>query len=141
MTNYRLIYASSHNNLSFEAIDQILTVSRSNNARDYISGALIVSERYFLQVLEGNRAKVAMRFTSIMKDPRHNSIEVISARDNAQRLFSDWTMREIMTMSVKDRIMTPYLIDAQFIPIRLSEARIIELCQKLSLPDSLKRVA
>lgn len=139
--NYRLIYASSHHNVGFEAIDQILTVSRSNNARDHISGALIISECYFLQVLEGSRAKVGHRFTSIMKDSRHKGIEVISARDNVQRLFSEWTMREIMTMSVKDRIMAPYLIEGQFIPTILSEARAIELCQRLTLRDSFKQVA
>lgn len=139
--NYRLIYASSHHNLSFETIDQILTVSRLNNARDHISGAMIVSESYFLQILEGSRAKVGHRFTSIMKDSRHEGIEVISARDNVQRLFSDWTMREIMTMSVKDSIMAPYLIEGQFIPTILSESRVIELCQRLTLRDSFKQVA
>ncbi len=139
--NYRLIYASSHDNVSFETIDEILTVSRSNNARDHISGALIVSDRYFLQVLEGSRAKIAQLFTSIMKDPRHKEIVIVSAHDKVQRLFSEWSMREIMTMSVKDHIMSPYLVEGQFHPTILSEGRVIELCQRLTCQDSFKQVA
>lgn len=141
MTNYRLIYASSHDGISDETIDQILTVSRTNNARDHISGALIVTERYFLQVLEGSRAKVAHRFASIMKDPRHREIEVICASDIYRRLFPEWTMREIITMSLEDCILAPYLVDDQFIPTVLSEVRIIELCQRLTFRESYKQVA
>lgn len=132
MQNYRLIYASTHNGVSFDTIDRIMSASHRNNARHNISGALVISERYFLQVLEGARATVAERFACIMKDPRHSAIQIISARDTDSRLFADWTMRQVITMSIREKVIAPYLTDFEFIPTELTESQVIELCRTLS---------
>lgn len=132
MQNHRIIYASKHDGINFEQLDSILSVSRRNNQRANISGALIVSECYFLQVLEGSRSDVAERFLKITQDRRHQNLQIISAGDVGTRLFPSWEMHQILTVSIKDQIISRFLVEETFNPMEMSETAILDLCFLLS---------
>jgi hypothetical protein len=93
----RLIYYSekiptmSAHELS-EAVDEILRVSRKNNARDQVTGALIEGDHHFLQVLEGRRPHVSDAFLRIAKDDRHKSIRFVDFSEIQSRQFEKWNM-------------------------------------------------
>lgn len=70
----------------------ILSVSRSNNTRDGITGLLYSDARRFLQVLEGPTQKVEEAFGRIGGDVRHRAIVVLSRRIIDAREFGDWAM-------------------------------------------------
>ncbi|RBI69911.1 blue light sensor protein [Roseovarius sp. TE539] len=137
----RLIYASTHDGLAIEAVDRILQKSRANNERDGITGALIVGERSFMQLLEGDRSRVAACFMRIMQDDRHRDIRIILAGDVENRSFLEWSMHLINASRIKEEILSRYLIDGQFDPARMSEAAIKDLCQALSAGDWEKEAA
>lgn len=128
----RLIYASSHNTASVEVVDHILQQSRANNARDGITGALVVSEHCFLQLLEGDRAAVARTFMRIMVDKRHCDIQVVCARDVRNRLFLEWSMHLINASRIKREILSRYLINGSFQPGRMSATAVADLCRALA---------
>lgn len=73
-------------------IDSILAVSRSNNARDGLSGLLLVGGRRFLQVLEGPRQALDATYARIAADPRHFAVVQLSRRPIEQRSFPGWAM-------------------------------------------------
>lgn len=128
----RLIYSSHHAGLDATIHAKILRTSRENNARDLITGALIISEGGFTQLLEGGRSEVAQCFVRIMKDTRHENIQVLSCGDVIQRLFVDWDMHLIPASRIKQTIMSNYLINNTFDPMQMSEIAIVDLCRTLS---------
>lgn len=70
----------------------ILDVSRRNNQRDEITGALYSDGQRFLQALEGSEAAVDAAFARIGGDRRHRAIVTLSRRTIAAREFGDWAM-------------------------------------------------
>ena len=93
----RLIYVS-RNLLEgpAEAVEQevfrILEVSRRNNLRDGITGALLFSTDYFAQALEGPPAAVHRAFERIQCDARHSGTVVLSCGNVPAREFGEWSM-------------------------------------------------
>lgn len=131
----RLIYASKHGTASVETLDQILQKSRANNVRDGITGALVIGEDHFLQLLEGDRTAVAQCFMRIMQDGRHSDIHVISSGDAKERLFFEWSMHRIETSRIKKHILSRYTVNGTFDPVRMSQLAIEDMCRTLSAGD------
>ncbi len=73
-------------------VEAILAVSRGNNAPVGIGGVLLFNNGCFLQVLEGDYAKVSATFERIQRDLRHNQVIVLDSGYPAKRLFTDWSM-------------------------------------------------
>lgn len=128
----RLIYASKHKGLSPDVVDRILQKSRANNVRDNITGALIVHEKSFMQLIEGSRLEIARCFMRIMQDSSHYDVQVISCGDVAQRLFQEWSMHLIRASRIKEEILSGYKINGAFDPSMMSEFAIEDLCRTLS---------
>lgn len=94
---FRLVYCS-RNTISADQSDPateitgILAVSRANNARDRITGALLYSHGCFAQVLEGDLEIVQRTFERIQRDTRHGDVIVLEARRAEARMFGMWDM-------------------------------------------------
>lgn len=73
-------------------LDALLEKSRSNNARDGISGILLYRDGDFLQVLEGPRDAVLRTYERIGRDTRHNRIIMLDESPITDRAFGDWSM-------------------------------------------------
>ena len=79
-------------NVSWDAVDDILAVSRRNNARDRITGLLLFNGKRFLQMLEGAPPLIETAYTRILKDPRHFAVVKLSERQIDEREFGGWDM-------------------------------------------------
>lgn len=89
----RLIYISTARAvIAPTELDQILAISRRNNARADITGLLIAGGRRFLQALEGTESALAETFARIGRDPRHFAVVTLRRDTIAARAFPDWTM-------------------------------------------------
>lgn len=115
----RLLYISTMRApLAATDVGEILRVSRANNARDDITGLLIVGNNRFLQLLEGPAAAVDRTYDRIKQDPRHFAAVTLDDREGDTRLFPEWAMGEAMLAdgvpkTLLDRIEDPTL-RAQF---------------------------
>jgi hypothetical protein len=89
----QLIYASRPFGFDDLALTNILSVSRQNNERDGITGALVCREDLFLQMLEGTRDVVTSAFSRILRDERHVEVINLWSGDVETRLFPEWSMR------------------------------------------------
>ena len=128
----RLIYTSRHKGLSAAVIDNILEGSRANNVRDVVTGALVVGEDSFLQLLEGSRSAIGRCFLRIMQDKRHQDIQIISCGAERRRMFQAWNMHEITAANIKKEILSVYMVNGAYNPSLLSEFAIQDLCWTLS---------
>jgi hypothetical protein len=93
----QLIYASRATNpMSREELAAITAQSASNNQKLNITGALLLCDNYFVQLLEGDD-EVALRdlFHRICKDPRHQDVELLEVKPAKARLFADWGMSSL----------------------------------------------
>jgi hypothetical protein len=102
-----LVYKSkAKENISQEDINQILDTAQENNKKLGLTGCLIFHKDHFIQLLEGDEQNLRALYHSIIKDPRHNSIELIYEKNKEHRNFSDWGMAfvnldEMESFSVK----------------------------------------
>ena len=93
----RLVYYSrnhvSGDGAVFAAnVDDILAKSRTNNARDHITGALLFNAGCFAQVLEGPIENVEAAFERIQQDDRHGDVSLLAFDPIETRSFPNWAM-------------------------------------------------
>ena len=75
-----------------DELAQILAVSRQNNARDEVTGALLYSDGKVLQAIEGPETALDDTFERVRADPRHKGVVMLYRGTAEERSFPDWTM-------------------------------------------------
>jgi hypothetical protein len=97
-TTFRLIYRS-RTLIPAESrkavLGEIFSVARSNNKRQEITGALLLSGDYFVQALEGEEEAVQRLYEHISKDERHEEVTVVDERRLDGRTFGKWSMAQV----------------------------------------------
>ena len=128
----RLIYASQRTDQSPAALDAIFEVSQVNNSRDGITGALIVSDEFFVQLLEGDRLLVSECMWRITRNVRHKDIELVAVNLVPHRLFAEWGLHRIDSAAIGRKMLKPFLVDGTFQPKQMTQSAIEGLCRMLS---------
>jgi Sensors of blue-light using FAD len=91
---YRLVYRS-HSLLGATneaGLADILKTARHKNADLGVTGALMLYDDWFAQVLEGPQAVVEALYARIKADTRHDGIRLTEAGPAPKRLFGKWAM-------------------------------------------------
>ncbi len=72
----------------------ILNTSRTNNAKNEITGILIYCSftRQFMQILEGEKQEIFGLLEKIKKDKRHIGLNLIYEGETVERSFGNWSM-------------------------------------------------
>ena len=89
-----LIYYSCPIGFDANSLASILNISRNNNKKNNITGALIYRSDIYLQYLEGPIASVDETFQKIKNDERHKELFALKESVTKRRLFAAWAMRE-----------------------------------------------
>ena len=74
------------------ALSDILGVARNKNTALGITGALMLYQDWFAQVLEGAEARVRALFAPIRADGRHGGAQVTEPLGGVRRTFPRWAM-------------------------------------------------
>lgn len=88
----QLIYASQPFGFDDAMLAGILMDARRYNARDDVTGALIVRGDMYLQFLEGPKPKVEATYDRILQDDRHVNPVRLMHREVDERMFPEWSM-------------------------------------------------
>ncbi|MEM8559363.1 MAG: BLUF domain-containing protein [Bacteroidota bacterium] len=89
----QLIYTSKATGLvGLPTLTDILSVSRSNNTRDQVTGLLLYHEGHYIQVFEGLSGDVNAVYRRVLGDPRHRDVQLLVRRQVAYRTFPNWAM-------------------------------------------------
>ncbi|MBD12326.1 BLUF domain-containing protein [uncultured Roseovarius sp.] len=88
----QLIYASQPFGFDPAMLAGILMDARRYNARDDVTGALIVRGDMYLQLLEGPKPKVEATYDRIIRDDRHVNPVRLMHREVQERMFPEWSM-------------------------------------------------
>lgn len=95
---FRLIYRS-HMRIPRErrkaVLGNIFSVARSNNKEQDITGALLVTDDSFVQALEGDQSAVRQLYGVIVRDVRHERVELLDEQYVDERVFGRWSMAKV----------------------------------------------
>lgn len=94
MSLFQIIYVSHPFGFDEARLDNILEVSRRNNTRDDVTGALICRVDAYLQLIEGPEAAVRATYARIRADDRHAEVSLLFGEPVTGRLFPGWAMRD-----------------------------------------------
>lgn len=92
MTIHQLIYMSEPFGFDDGMLNGILAISRRNNTRDGLTGALVCRRDIYLQLLEGPEAAVEATYARILGDDRHLAVTRLASVSAEARIFPDWAM-------------------------------------------------
>ena len=93
---YRLIYKSRANEkIDWEMVRKLIKKSEENNEEAGVTGVLLATETHFLQVLEGGFDEVNELFMHIVRDPRHDRVQLIAFDCVESRLYGGWAMHGV----------------------------------------------
>ena len=102
---FRLIYRS-HSCIPADdqatGLADIFSVARANNKRLGVTGALLLTESWFVQALEGDESVVRGLYERISEDPRHEDVTVIESAPVDRRVFSRWAMAQVSRLGHAD---------------------------------------
>ncbi|MDR7037805.1 hypothetical protein J2X36_002556 [Methylobacterium sp. BE186] len=118
---------------------EIVSASQRNNGRDGITGFLIFDKTWFVQILEGDRAKVTETYNRIARDTRHSGTTIINVRDVEARLFPNWTMGGAMRTPEVQEVYLQHGIGSAMDPVRLKSTQIVALALDLQAFEKAKR--
>ena len=102
---FRLIYRSRSlmpANTASAELAKIFSTARANNKASDITGALMMHEAWFAQVLEGPEDKVRALFEKIKTDKRHDVVETRTQGMVSGRAFARWAMAEVQDQGEHD---------------------------------------
>ena len=108
------------------AITSIVDVSRFNNARDGVTGALCFNANFFLQCLEGERGAVNETYHRILRDPRHEGALLLRYDEVSKRQFGDWSMGYLSSQAMAPDLLLQYGSNDRFDPEQLGADAALE---------------
>jgi hypothetical protein len=90
---HQLIYLSQATRpLSVKALTCLVEQAWEANAQQNLTGALVYSNKRFIQLLEGEQAALEAAYTRISQDPRHQHLCKIAHHSIASRSFTEWPL-------------------------------------------------
>jgi hypothetical protein len=89
-STYQLLYLSKATTpMTQQTLEQLTARESSRNAPLGLTGILIYSKGYFIQLLEGDQTAVRATYNTIAADARHTNLHILHASGGANgRLFT-----------------------------------------------------
>jgi len=90
---YHLTYRSTAiPEITIEQIEDILKTARNFNSKNDVTGCLVFSKGYFIQLLEGSKDTIKDLMDHIDRDNRHTNIDILSEGEAEKKIFETWDM-------------------------------------------------
>ncbi len=110
----------------------ILDASKRNNRPLGITGALVFDDKWFLQVLEGDRRAIWRQFERINGDDRHSDVQLIEMREVEARQFGNWWMGVATRTPDTDALFAPFSRNGRLDAEAMSASDILDLTVALT---------
>jgi hypothetical protein len=131
----RIIYVSqARHDVCASAAYEIIRVSHNRNSLHGLTGALIMLDGYFLQVLEGDAFHVSQRLAAISKDPRHHSLDLRQRTSIETLTFPEEWMALRLAAGVSDELKTAFGYAPGFPPDRFTTAQLLAFARACCEP-------
>jgi hypothetical protein len=78
-----------------EQVERLLAQSKAGNAKNGVTGALMLTASTFVQALEGPAAALEETFERICRDLRHVDVQLLEFSQIPERAFGGWSMSRV----------------------------------------------
>jgi len=93
----RLLYISrAVGALTTTVTGSILETARLHNRVAGITGVLCQGQGLFIQILEGERRAINRLYATLIKDKRHQDVELVATEEIESRKFPNWSMAHVI---------------------------------------------
>ncbi|BCM24531.1 BLUF domain-containing protein [Methyloradius palustris] len=89
-------------------VARILAKSRTNNRKEGLVGVLYFGDGCFFQCLEGEQEAVEKLYQTLLEDPRHKDLKLLSRKEISERSFPDWSMKFVGIGTEMKRLLAGY---------------------------------
>ncbi len=142
---HRLVYYSKNRladgPLTAWTIRDILSASRTNNARVGVTGALMFNAGCFAQVLEGPQQAVEETFERIQQDERHGDVSLLDFGPVEGCAFKTWSMGFVGSSDAGRARFAGIAGESGFNPNRFTGDRLFETLHRLALKEEQSALA
>ncbi len=111
----------------------ILASARVHNRVAGITGVLCQGQGLFIQILEGERSTVNRLYATLIKDKRHQDVELVAIEEIQTRRFPEWSMSHVV-ISENDPIVQ--LKHPEFDPFNATAEDLLSLVDDLLAQSS-----
>ena len=133
----RLLYASRASaGIDTEELHAILKQSKPGNAALGITGVLCYSGGIFLQVLEGGRSQVNQLYARLLRDTRHQGVELLLYQTIGERRFAGWSMGLVDMARLNPSLLLKYSAGPTLDPFSASGEVSLALFEELAATAS-----
>jgi len=73
-----------------DSINELIDFVKEHNTKNNITGLLILKNKHFFQILEGESKKIDRLFNKIKIDPRHKNIITLLDTNIEGKIFNDY---------------------------------------------------
>lgn len=125
----QLCYCSKYKSGVFtliEDIRDILIVAKRFNYKHNIHGTLYYADGSFLQCLEGEEEVIRKLYANILKDRRHENLNLLRIKPIQDIRFKKWTMKYVGVASPIKNLLNDLGFD-YFVPELLSEEQLNQI--------------
>lgn len=93
----RLLYISRATGaMTTTVTGSILETARVHNRVAGITGVLCQGQGLYLQILEGDRRAVNRLYATLIKDKRHQDVELVAIEEIETRKYPNWSMAHVI---------------------------------------------
>ena len=132
-TLVRLIYVSRiTKECGPKDLQEILDVSRRNNAELGVTGALCYSGQGFLQCLEGPRTAVNELYRRIIQDERNEDVTLLTYAAIKEREFGQWSMAYMRADQIDQAILAKHGAAQTFDPYAMNAEQSLGLLKDIA---------
>ncbi|MDZ5456343.1 BLUF domain-containing protein [Azohydromonas lata] len=130
----RLMYVSrAKDGFDAETVHAIVRQSKAHNPALGVTGVLCCTETgLFVQVLEGGRAAVNCLYNAIVKDPRHEDVQLLAYEETTERRFTGWSMGQVNLARLNPSLLLKYSETAALDPYNMSGKVVLALFEELA---------
>lgn len=114
-----------------EAVKDFIPIAQMKNAEHKITGIIISSDQFYLQLIEGNRDKVNQLYNNILKDPRHHDMVLLRYNEVRNREFDNWSMAHVPLSSLNDMSLNGSSLPDYVTPETLSGPQALALLRRV----------
>lgn len=130
----RLMYVSrAKDGFDAETVQAIVRKSKAHNAELGVTGILCCTETgLFVQVLEGGRTAVNRLYNDIVKDGRHEDVQLLAYEETTERRFTGWSMGQVNLARLNPSMLLKYSETAALDPYNMSGKVVLALFEELA---------
>jgi hypothetical protein len=106
---------------------EIVSQSMASNAKNGLTGFLVMRDDWFLQILEGEEPRVEAVYARIATDTRHERCTILRRRKIMTRSFQGWSMGGVLFTPEQQGIYLQHGISSTFDPTLLNPQKAHDL--------------